>query len=94
VNTRQLKAILERIEALKTSATSADFQAGVDAAKEILQTIAQEAVDRDRMQRLEAELTELRAKYPADGQAAPKRRGRRPKMAQMSESQHQAAGQE
>lgn len=83
MNTKQLKALLEQIEALKTPETSADFQAGVDAAKELVQTIAQEAVDRDRMQRLEAELTELRAKYPADGQAAPKRRGRRPKIAQM-----------
>jgi hypothetical protein len=93
MNAKQLKVLLEQIEALKTPATSADFQAGVEAAKGILQTIAQEAVDRDRMQRLEAELTELRAKYSADGQAAPKRRGRRPKMAQMQEEQPQEAGQ-
>jgi hypothetical protein len=90
MNTRQLKALLEQIEGLKTSETSADFQAGVDAAKALVQTIAQESIDRDRMQKLEAELAELRTRYPVDGQPASKRRGRRPKAAQMPEEQGQA----
>ena len=85
MNAKQLKALLEQIEVLKTSETSADFQAGVDAAKALVQTIAQEAIDRERMQKLEAELAELRARYSTDGQPAPTRRGRRPKAAQMPE---------
>jgi hypothetical protein len=94
VNTRQLKDLLEQIEALKTSETSAEFQAGVDAAKGIISTLVQEALDRERIQKLEAELAELRAKYSVDGQPAPKRRGRKPKAAQMQEEQPQEAGQE
>ena len=85
MNTRQVKDLLTQIEALKTSETSAEFQAGVDAAKGIINSIVQEALDRERMQKLEAELAELRAKYAVDGQPAPKRRGRRPKAAQMPE---------
>ena len=81
MNSRQLKDILRQIEALKTPETSADFHAGVDAAHAIVSTIVQEALDRERMEKLEQELAELRAKYQADDQPAPKRRGRRPKAA-------------
>ena len=42
-------------------------------------------LDSERMQKLEAELADLRIKYPVEGQAAPKRRGRRPKAAQLQE---------
>jgi hypothetical protein len=79
VKTRQLKELLEQIEALKTAETSAEFQAGVDAAKGIVNTIVQEALDRERIQKLEAELAELRAKYALDNQPTAKRRGRRPR---------------
>jgi hypothetical protein len=79
MNTKQLKDVLRQIEALKTPNTSADFQAGVDAAYAVVNTIVQEALDRERMQKLETELARLRMKYPVDGQSAPKRRGRKPK---------------
>lgn len=94
MKTRQLKELLEQIEALKTAETSAEFQAGVDAAKGIVNTIVQEALDRERIQKLETELAELRAKYPADGPAAPKRRGRKPKAAQVQAEQPQESQQE
>jgi hypothetical protein len=85
MNTRQLKSLLSQMETLKTPETSADFQAGVDAAYAVVNAIVQEAQDRERMQKLESELTQLRAKYPDTGQPAPKRRGRRPKAAAPSE---------
>lgn len=81
MNSKQLKDVIAQMEALKTPESSSDFQAGVDAAKAVVNTIVQEALDRERMQKLEAELTELRAKYAGDGQAAPKKRGRKPKAA-------------
>jgi hypothetical protein len=81
MDTKQLKAVLSQIEALKTPDTSADFRAGVDAAQAIISGIFQEAVDRERMQKLEADLAALRAKYPSDTQEAPKKRGRKPKSA-------------
>ena len=93
MKTRQLKELLEQIEALKTAETSAEFQAGVDAAKGIVNTIVQEALDRERIQKLETELAELRAKYALDNQPTAKRRGRRPKTAQIPEAQSQEAGQ-
>jgi hypothetical protein len=70
------KRLLEPSEALKTEA-SAQFQAGVDAAKELVQEIVQEALDRKRMQKLESELNELRSRYA--GATPKKRRGRKPK---------------
>jgi hypothetical protein len=79
MNPKQLKDILRQIEALKTPDTSAEFQAGVDAAHGVVNAIVQEAFDRERMQKLEAELQELRSRYQTDNQPAPKRRGRRPK---------------
>ena len=82
---KKSKDLLAQIEALKTADTSAEFHAGVNAAKEIVNTIVQEALDRERIQKLEVELAELRTKYSIDGQAAPKRRGRRPKAAQVQE---------
>jgi hypothetical protein len=81
MNSRQLKDILKQIEALKTPDASVDFQAGVDAAYAVVDAIVQEALDRERIQKLEAELAELKAKYEIDSQPAPKRRGRRPKAA-------------
>ena len=83
--TRQLKNLLSQIEALKTPETSADFQAGVDAAYAVVNAIVQETQDRARMQKLEAELAEFRAKYPDARQATPKRRGRKPKPADAQE---------
>jgi hypothetical protein len=81
MDTKQLKALLSQIEALKTPDTTAEFQAGVDAAQAVISSIVQEASDRERMQKLEADLAALRAKYPSDSQAAPKKRGRKPKSA-------------
>lgn len=91
MNARQLKDLLGQIDALKTPETSAEFQAGVDAAKALVQTIAQEAIDRERIQKLEAELAALRAKYAANGQPALRRRGRRPKAAQVQAEPPQEA---
>ena len=91
MNTKQLKALVEQIDALKTPETSAEFQAGVDAAKELVDTIAQEALDQERMQKLEAELTQLRSKYTQQGQAAPKKRGRKPKEASSQEEPPQGS---
>jgi len=79
VNTKQLKTLANQLETLKSPEKSEDFNAGVDAAINIVYTVVQEAMDRERMQQLEAELAELRARYPQDGADAPKRRGRRPK---------------
>ena len=87
MNSRQLKDLLRQIEALKTPDASADFQAGVDAAYAVVDAVVQEALDRERIQKLEAELAELKAKYQFDGQPAPKRRGRRPKTAAPAESE-------
>lgn len=81
MNAKQLKDLVAQIESLKTPDTSTEFQAGVDAAKELINTVVQEALDRERIQKLEAELAELRAKYPDMSQPR-KRRGRRPKNAQ------------
>ena len=72
----QWKGLLDQIEALKTDA-SAQFQAGVDAVKELVQGIVQEALDRERMQQLEAELSALRARYMPT--TPKKQRGRKPK---------------
>jgi hypothetical protein len=79
MNVKQWKDVLAQIEALKTPAASAEFQAGVDAAKAVVSTIVQEALDRERMQKLEQELADLRAKYPDNGATMPKKRGRRSK---------------
>ncbi|MEZ4732947.1 MAG: hypothetical protein R3E79_38105 [Caldilineaceae bacterium] len=87
MNTKQLKELGKQLEALKSPEKSAEFHAGVDAAITVINTIVQEAVDRERMRQLEVELAELRAKYPQDGADAPKRRGRRPKAASTQEVQ-------
>ena len=79
MNTKQLKELIAQIEALKTLESSTDFQAGVDAAKAIVNTIVQEALDRERMVKLKAELAELQAKYPEDGATGQKKRGRKPR---------------
>jgi ABC-type Fe3+-citrate transport system substrate-binding protein len=86
MTTRQLKDLLDQMEGLKSTNPSAEFQAGVDAAKGVLDAVVQETLDRERIQKLEAELSALRAKYPAEGQAMPKRRGRRPKNANVQEA--------
>ena len=86
MNAKQLKDLVTQIEALKTAETSTEFQAGVDAAKAVLNTIVQVALDQERIQKLEAELADLRAKYPADGEAAPKRRGRKAKTVQRQDT--------
>lgn len=81
MNVKQLKEVLAQMEALKMPSSSAEFQAGVDAAKAVVQRIVQEALDRERMQKLEQELAELRARYADGGASAPKKRGRRSKQA-------------
>jgi hypothetical protein len=87
MNAKQLKDLVAQMDALKTPDTSAEFQAGVDAAKELVNTVVKETLDRERMHKLEAELAELRAKYPDATQVAPKRRGRKPKALQAQETQ-------
>jgi Zn-dependent oligopeptidase len=82
MNSKQLRELIDQIEALKSANPSAEFQAGVDAAKALVQGIAQTAIDRERIQKLEAELAQLRSKYPEPAAATPKRRGRRPKSEQ------------
>jgi hypothetical protein len=79
MTSKQLKEVIAQIETLKTPESSPDFQAGVDAAKAVVNTIVQEALDRERMQKLEQELSDLRAKYPGDGATPQKKRGRKPK---------------
>ncbi len=78
MDTKQLKTLISQIEALKTPDKSEDYIAGVSAAQAVITTILQETVDRERMQKLEAELSELRAKYPTPDQTPPKKRGRKP----------------
>jgi hypothetical protein len=77
MNAKQLKDLLGQIEALKTPDKSEEFQAGVEAAFEIIAKVMQEAVDRERIQKLEAELAQLRAKYPESTATPQKKRGRR-----------------
>ena len=79
MDSKNLKTLISQIEALKTSDKSNDFNAGVSAAQAVITTILQEAADRERMQKLEAELTELRARYPSPDLATAKKRGRKPK---------------
>jgi hypothetical protein len=79
MDSKQLKTLISQIEALKTSDKSADFNAGVSAAQAVITTILQEAADRERMQKLESELAELRAKYPSPELATFQKRGRKPK---------------
>ena len=54
-----LKNLLERINALKTPDTSAEFQAGDDT----VSSLVQEEIDRERIQKIEAELAILHAKH-------------------------------
>jgi hypothetical protein len=89
MNAKQLKDVVAQVEALKTPDASAEFQAGVDAAREVFGRLVQEALDRERIQKLETELAQLRARYPDAESVAPKRRGRRPKALQTSEAQPQ-----
>jgi len=79
VETKQLKTIIGQVEALKSPDKSEDFNTGVAAAQTVISNLLQEAADRERMQKLETELAELRAKYLSTEQAEPKKRGRRPK---------------
>jgi hypothetical protein len=70
---------MKQIEGVKTAETSVDFQAGVDAAMNLVDEVIQAAIDRERMQKLEEALAELRRKYALREDTAPKRRGRKPK---------------
>lgn len=79
MDSKQLKDVLAQIEELKTSQTSEEFRAGVDAAKQILAAAVEEAMDLERLQKLEQEIAQLKAKYADKTPAAPKRRGRKPK---------------
>lgn len=83
MNSRQLKEVIKQLEALKSLEKSEDFNAGVDAAVNIVNTVVQEAIDHERMQQLESELAELRARYPQNNSVGPKRRGRKPKAEQV-----------
>jgi hypothetical protein len=79
MNAKQLKDVLAQIEALKTPTSSSEFQAGVEAAKAVVATLVQEALDREGIQKLEQELAALRAKYPESAAPVAKQRGRKPK---------------
>ena len=79
MDAKQLRTIISLVEAVKSLDKSEDFNAGVAAAQMVINNLLQEAADRERMQKLEAELAELRAKYPSTDQIEPKKRGRRPK---------------
>jgi len=87
--TKQLKDVVKQMEALKTAEGSADFKAGVDAALNVVNAVVQAAIDRERMQQLEAELAELRAKYAVNDETAPKKRGRKPKGANADKALHE-----
>lgn len=82
---KQLKDFLKQMATLKSPDKSDDFNAGVDAAMNIVNGVVQEASDRDRMRLLEAELAQLRSKYVATSDVAPKKRGRKPKSASVPE---------
>ena len=75
----ELQTLVVKIDALKTEEVSAEFAAGVDAAKEVIAAVIQEQKDRDRMRQLEEELAQLRMKYQSSEPAALKKRGRKPK---------------
>jgi hypothetical protein len=87
MNSKQLKDLLSQIEGLKTLDTTPEFQAGVDAAQAVISTVMQEALDRERIQKLEAELAQLRAKYPDSGTTPQKKRGRKPKQTTLENSE-------
>jgi hypothetical protein len=82
---KQLRDFVRQMATLKSPDKSDDFNAGVDAAMNIVNVVVQEAADRERMRQLEVELAELRNKYVANGNVAPKKRGRKPKNANVSE---------
>lgn len=84
MDTKQLKDFLRQMMTLKSPDKSADFNAGVDAAMNIVNSVVQEAADRDRMRQLETELAQLRNKY-VNPDVMPKKRGRKPKAAIVSE---------
>jgi hypothetical protein len=84
MDTKQLKDFLRQMATLKSPDKSADFNAGVDAAMNIVNSVVQEVVDRERMRQLEAELAQLRTKY-VNTEVMPKKRGRKPKSAMITE---------
>lgn len=84
MDTKQLKDFLRQMATLKSPDKSADFNAGVDAAMNIVNSVVQEAADRDRMRQLETELAQLRNKY-VNPDVMPKKRGRKPKAASVAE---------
>lgn len=84
MDTKQLKDFLRQMATLKSPDKSADFNNGVDAAMNIVNSVVQEAADRERMRQLETELTQLRNKY-VNTDVMPKKRGRKPKAASVSE---------
>lgn len=77
---QELQNLITKIDALKTGEVSVEFAAGVDAANGVLAAVIQEQKDRRRMLQLEDELAQLRMKYHASEPAAPKKRGRKPKL--------------
>jgi hypothetical protein len=79
---KQLKGLLEQLEALKPSNLSTEFHAGIDAAKGIINNAMDRAFHSDRIAELEAELKELKEKYKAEEAPKPKRKSRQPKKAQ------------
>lgn len=85
MDTKQLKDFLRQMATLKSPDKPADFNAGVDAAMNIVNGVVQEVADRERMRQLETELAQLRSKYVAVSDIAPKKRGRKPKSASMPE---------
>ena len=84
MDTKQLKDFLRQMATLKSPDKSADFNAGVDAAMNIVNSVVQEAADRERIRQLETELAQLRTKY-VNPDVLPKKRGRKPKSAMVTE---------
>jgi hypothetical protein len=79
---KQLKALLEQLDALKPSNLSTEFHAGIDAAKGLISDAMDRAFHSDRIAELEAELKELKEKYETEKAPKPKRKSRQPRKAQ------------
>ena len=84
MDTKQLKDFLRQMATLKSPDKSADFNAGVDAAMNIVNSVVQEAADRERIRQLETELAQLRTNY-VNPDVMPKKRGRKPNSAMVTE---------
>jgi len=88
MSNKQLKGILERMEALKPANLSTEFQAGIDAAKDVVSGVLDKTFHSERIKELEAELKELKKQVKAEKEAKaekaakPKKKVRKTKAAQ------------